>query len=75
MGLKEKPIVDVKKQLLASFKQSSEDKMKISQSFSKYFNGYKGSRSMNVSHGESMDVKESVCGPRWLKAVSADRIL
>lgn len=34
--------------------------MKVSQSFSKYFNGYKGPRTSNISPGESVDVKESV---------------
>ena len=60
-GIEEKTIADAKKQLLAFFKQSSEDKMKISQSFSKYFNGYRGPRSTNISPGESVDVKETVC--------------
>lgn len=44
------------------FKQSTEDKMKVSQEFSKYFNGYKGPRSTNISPSESVDVKESVSG-------------
>ena len=50
------------------FTQSSEDKMKVSQSYSKYFNGYKGPRTTNISPGESVDVKESVCKfsyPGW----------
>ena len=34
--------------------------MKVSQDFSKYFNGYKGLRSTNISPSESEDVKESV---------------
>lgn len=45
------------------FKQSTEDKMKVSQEFSKYFNGYKGPRSTNISPSESVDVKESVGEP------------
>jgi isopenicillin N synthase-like dioxygenase len=43
------------------FTQSEEDKMKVSQSFSRYFNGYKGPRTTNISPGESVDVKETVC--------------
>jgi isopenicillin N synthase-like dioxygenase len=42
------------------FRQPMEDKMKISQEYSKYFNGYKWPRSTNISPGESIDVKESV---------------
>lgn len=34
--------------------------MKISQKKSKSFNGYKWSRSTNISPSESVDVKESV---------------
>jgi hypothetical protein len=37
-----------------------EQKMKISQEKSKYFNGYKWPRSTNISPGEGIDVKESV---------------
>lgn len=36
--------------------------MKVSQDFSKYFNGYKGQGTTNISPSESVDVKESVCG-------------
>ena len=43
------------------FRQPMEEKMKISQEKSKYFNGYKWPRSTNISPGESVDVKESVC--------------
>lgn len=42
------------------FKQSTEDKMKVSQDFSKCFNGYKGPRTTNIGPGEGIDVKESV---------------
>ena len=42
------------------FHQPMEEKMKISQQKSKYFNGYKWPRSTNISPGESVDVKESV---------------
>jgi isopenicillin N synthase-like dioxygenase len=34
--------------------------MKVSKSKSKYFNGYNGSRTTNISPGESVDVKESL---------------
>ena len=34
--------------------------MKVSKSKSKYFNGYNGSRTTNISLGESVDVKESL---------------
>jgi hypothetical protein len=37
-----------------------EQKMKISQQKSKYYNGYKWPRSTNISPGESVDVKETV---------------
>jgi isopenicillin N synthase-like dioxygenase len=37
-----------------------EEKMKVSQEKSKYFNGYKWPRSTNISPGESVDVKESM---------------
>ncbi|PMD43005.1 Clavaminate synthase-like protein [Hyaloscypha variabilis F] len=59
-GIDEKTIANAKKQLLTFFTQSSEDKMKVSQSFSRYFNGYKGPRTTNISPGESVDVKESL---------------
>lgn len=59
-GIDTKTIDDAKKQLFAFFKQSTEDKMKVSQEFSKYFNGYKGPRSTNISPSESVDVKESL---------------
>ncbi|KAE8450170.1 hypothetical protein EG329_006951 [Mollisiaceae sp. DMI_Dod_QoI] len=59
-GIEEQTIADAKKQLLTFFKQSTEEKMKISQEFSKYFNGYKGPRQTNISPGESVDVKESM---------------
>ncbi len=36
--------------------------MKVSKSFSKWFNGYSGPRSTNISPGESVDVKETVSG-------------
>ena len=52
------------------FTQSDEDKMKVSQSFSRYFNGYKGPRTTNISPGESVDVKESVC---WLSLLGTVR--
>jgi hypothetical protein len=42
------------------FRQSTEDKLRVSQQFSKNFNGYKGARQTNISHGEGLDVKESV---------------
>jgi hypothetical protein len=42
------------------FKQSSENKLKVSREYSKYFNGYKGPRSTNISPSESVDVNESV---------------
>ncbi|KAF4635572.1 hypothetical protein G7Y89_g2521 [Cudoniella acicularis] len=53
-GIKEDVIADAKKQLLAFFKQSTEDKMKISQAKSKGFNGYKGPGRTNISPSESM---------------------
>ncbi|KAE9374141.1 Clavaminate synthase-like protein [Stipitochalara longipes BDJ] len=59
-GISEKTITNAKKQLLTFFTQPFDDKMKISQSFSKYFNGYKGPRTTNISPGESVDVKESL---------------
>lgn len=59
-GIDEKTIANGKKQLLAFFRQPMEDKMKISQEKSKYFNGYKWPRSTNISPGESVDVKESM---------------
>jgi hypothetical protein len=37
-----------------------DQKMKVSQDLSKYFNGYRWPRSTNISPGESVDVKESV---------------
>jgi len=37
-----------------------EQKMKISQAQSKYFNGYRGPRTTNVGKGEGLDVKETV---------------
>jgi isopenicillin N synthase-like dioxygenase len=52
------------------FTQPNEEKMKVSQSFSRYFNGYKGPRTTNISPGESVDVKESVC---WLSLLGAVR--
>ena len=45
---------------ISFFTQPSEDKMKVSQSHSKYFNGYKGPRTTKISPGEGVDVKESV---------------
>ncbi|KUJ20057.1 Clavaminate synthase-like protein [Mollisia scopiformis] len=59
-GIEKQTIADAKKQLLAFFKQPMEDKMKISQQFSKYYNGYKGPRQTFISPGESVDVKESM---------------
>ncbi|MAD83042.1 MAG: hypothetical protein CL912_08760 [Deltaproteobacteria bacterium] len=46
------------------FKQSTEQKMRVSKSKSKYFNGYNGPRSTNISPGESVDIKESVLARR-----------
>lgn len=43
------------------FKQSSDQKMRVAKLKSKYFNGYNGPRSTNISPGESVDIKESVC--------------
>lgn len=62
-GISDEIIENAKKQLLVFFKQSEEDKMKVSTKQSKYFNGYKGPRSTNISPGESVDVKESVSSP------------
>jgi len=45
------------------FKQSYEDKMKISSAQSKYFNGYKGSKQTNISPSEGIDIKETVRDP------------
>ncbi|KAF8865729.1 Clavaminate synthase-like protein [Acephala macrosclerotiorum] len=59
-GIEEQTIADAKNQLLAFFKQSTEDKMKISQDLSKYYNGYKGPKQTNISPGEGIDVKESM---------------
>ncbi|KAG4430392.1 hypothetical protein IFR05_014131 [Cadophora sp. M221] len=59
-GIDDKTIADARKQLLAFFKQSSEQKMRVSKDKSKYFNGYNGPRSTNISPGESVDVKESL---------------
>lgn len=59
-GINEQTIANAKKQLLAFFRQDMDKKMMITQEKSKYFNGYKGPRSTNVSPGESVDVKESM---------------
>ncbi|EKD16425.1 uncharacterized protein L3040_008526 [Drepanopeziza brunnea f. sp. 'multigermtubi'] len=59
-GIDDKTIADAKKQLLAFFRQSSEQKMRAHKSRSKYFNGYIGPRSTNISPGESVDVKETL---------------
>ncbi|RDW89142.1 2OG-Fe(II) oxygenase superfamily protein [Coleophoma cylindrospora] len=59
-GIDDETIANAKKQLLAFFKQDMDKKMLITQDQSKYFNGYKGPRSTNVSPGESVDVKESM---------------
>jgi len=37
-----------------------DQKMKVSQDLSKYFNGYRWPRSTNISPGESVDIKESL---------------
>ncbi|CAL3966101.1 unnamed protein product [Diplocarpon coronariae] len=58
-GIEDKTIADAKKQLLAFFKQSPDQKMRVSKERSKYFNGYVGPKSTNISPGESVDVKES----------------
>lgn len=42
------------------FTQPMEDKLKITQEKSKYYNGYKGPKQTNISPGEGIDVKESV---------------
>ncbi|KAI9641192.1 hypothetical protein NHQ30_009992 [Ciborinia camelliae] len=42
------------------FRQPYEEKAKIDQSHSRYFNGYMGLKSSNISPGESVDVKESI---------------
>ena len=47
-------------ELTSFFTHSSEEKAKVSQSLSKYFNGWKGARMSNISPSESVDVKESV---------------
>jgi isopenicillin N synthase-like dioxygenase len=59
-GISDEIIENAKQQLLLFFKQSEEDKLRVSTKQSKFFNGYKGPRSTNISPGESVDVKESV---------------
>jgi hypothetical protein len=54
------------------FRQSTEDKLKVNQQFSKNFNGYKGARQTNISHGEGLDVKESVGALRRQDLISID---
>ncbi|RFU32227.1 hypothetical protein B7463_g4133, partial [Scytalidium lignicola] len=58
-GIPETTIQNAKKQVHAFFKRPTEEKMKVTQKQSKYFNGYSPPRSTNASPGESIDVKES----------------
>ncbi|KAB8291650.1 hypothetical protein EYC80_006450 [Monilinia laxa] len=55
-GIEEQVIEKARKQ---AFGPSSE-KAKIDKSHSRYFNGYMGLKSSNISPGESVDVKESI---------------
>jgi hypothetical protein len=48
--------------------------MKVRQELSKYFNGYKGPRSTNISPSESVDVKESVCDLEFCDLPVIDKI-
>lgn len=59
-GIDQETIDRAKKQLLAFFKQPTEQKEKVAQAKSKYYNGWRAPRSTNVSHSESFDVKESL---------------
>ncbi|KAL3422403.1 2OG-Fe(II)oxygenase superfamily protein [Phlyctema vagabunda] len=59
-GIEETTIANAKNQLLNFFRQDMEKKLQVSKEKSKYFNGYNGPRSTNISPGESVDVKESL---------------
>jgi isopenicillin N synthase-like dioxygenase len=59
-GIEEKVIEDAKRQLLSFFRQSREEKMRITQDKSRFFNGWKGLRETIVNNGEGIDSKESV---------------
>ncbi|KAK6597288.1 2OG-Fe(II)oxygenase superfamily protein, partial [Botrytis cinerea] len=59
-GIEEVVIKKAKEQALSFFRQPYEEKAKIDKSHSRYFNGYMGLKSSNISPGESVDVKESI---------------
>lgn len=59
-GIDKDTINAARKQLLAFFEQPTEQKEKVAQQKSKYYNGWRAPRSTNVSHSESIDVKESL---------------
>ncbi|KAL2067770.1 hypothetical protein VTL71DRAFT_15866 [Oculimacula yallundae] len=59
-GIDDKTIADAKRQCLTFFRQSEDQKLKVSKSKSKYFNGYTGSNNTNISPGESVDMRESL---------------
>lgn len=59
-GIDQQIIDRARHQLVTFFNQSTEQKEKVSQKQSKYFNGWRAPRSTNVSHTESIDVKESL---------------
>ncbi|APA15228.1 hypothetical protein SS1G_08844 [Sclerotinia sclerotiorum 1980 UF-70] len=59
-GIEEEVIARAKEQALSFFKQPYEEKAKIDKRHSRYFNGYMGLKSSNISPGESVDVKESI---------------
>ncbi|KAG4026841.1 hypothetical protein MFRU_036g00740 [Monilinia fructicola] len=59
-GIAEEVIEKARTQALAFFHQPYAEKAKIDKSHSRYFNGYMGLKSSNISPGESVDVKESI---------------
>lgn len=59
-GIPEETIANAKKQLLTFFKQSPEDKAKVSREKSKYFNGWRGAGQTNIDPAASPDVNESL---------------
>lgn len=58
-GIDQATIDAAAKQVHAFFKQRTEEKKKVAQQQSKYYNGWRGPRSTNISVTESIDVKES----------------
>ncbi|CZS92900.1 probable isopenicillin N synthetase [Rhynchosporium agropyri] len=59
-GIDESTIADAKNQCMTFFRQSPDQKMKVSKDKSKYFNGYIGSKRTNISPGESVDMRETL---------------